>query len=92
VRKFIISSVIGGSWVAGWISQPDPNPEIAGDRRKPAHSLRRFTGSALASGLATASYTINWDTTRKRPKAAKLAESRADLCAAWWLFDAHLCA
>jgi hypothetical protein len=66
VRKFIISSVIGGSWVAGWISQPDPNPEIAGDRRKPAHSLRRFTGSALASGLATASYTINWDTTPRQ--------------------------
>jgi transposase-like protein len=29
-RRFIISSVIGVSLVAGWASQPDPNPQIAG--------------------------------------------------------------
>jgi hypothetical protein len=51
------------SRVPGWSSQPDPNPEITGDHRKPAHSLRRYTGSALAGGLATACYTTAWGTT-----------------------------
>jgi len=30
------------SLVKSWISQPDPNPEIVGDRRKAAPSLRRY--------------------------------------------------
>jgi hypothetical protein len=30
--------VIGGSQVAGWSTQPDPNPEIAGDRRKASYT------------------------------------------------------
>jgi hypothetical protein len=62
-----VHHLFGHRWcpqVLSWCSQPDPNPEIAGDRRKPARSLRRYTGSALASGLATASYTTKWGTTR----------------------------
>jgi hypothetical protein len=64
-----VHHLIGHRWSLGsrLVSQPDPNPEIAGDHRKPAHSLRRCTGSALASGLATASYTTAGDMTGSSP-------------------------
>src|SRR5580658_5613103 len=51
VRRFIISSVIGGSSVAFAIRNPNPNRRIANGRRKP---LARYgaMGSALRERLA----------------------------------------
>jgi predicted RNase H-like HicB family nuclease len=46
-RRFIISVVIGGSQVAGWSTQPDPNPEIAGDRRKPSYTTTWGTTTVI---------------------------------------------
>jgi hypothetical protein len=41
--------VIGGSQVAGWSTQPDPNPEIAGDRRKASYTTTWGTITFLQS-------------------------------------------
>lgn len=57
-RRFTIFSVDTFLQVLSWISQRDHKPEIAGDRRKPAPSLQRYSSkSALARGLAPISYT-----------------------------------
>jgi hypothetical protein len=62
VRRFIISSVIGGSLVAVVDSQPEPHRGTADDRRKP---LARYGAieSALRERLAPSGYTTRRDTT-----------------------------
>lgn len=47
------------------MSQTDPNPEIAGDRRKAAPSLQRSLPGALARGLAASTYTTTGGTTAR---------------------------
>jgi hypothetical protein len=49
------------SLVKSWPSQPDPDPEIAADRRELSLATA-LANSALARGLATASYTTHWNT------------------------------
>jgi len=39
------------SLVKSWISQPDPKPEIAGDRCKAAPSLRRYRRARSLAAL-----------------------------------------
>ena len=63
------------------MSQPDPNPEIAGDRRKAAPSLQRSLTGALARGLAASRYTTTAGTTTDTVEGMHLWEGLTSLAA-----------
>ena len=63
VRRFIISSVIGGSSNQVGVQQPDPTDELSMTTREAARSLQRY-GAALRERLhSSPSYTTLRDTT-----------------------------
>src|SRR5271169_6353889 len=72
-RRFIISSVIGGSSVCVCDSQPEPTekPPMTAASRSLATALWR---ARFASGLLRRSYTTNWDTTDGRTREAAIPD------------------
>jgi hypothetical protein len=64
-QSVIMSLVIGGFLESGWCSQPDPTGEPPMTTAKPLARYRAI-GGALASGLATASYTTSGDATKTK--------------------------